>query len=213
MNKVLRNILLIAASVFAFASCDNDATKDYGYAYVYIPQATTSGLDNSYTIPQGAIGQNSVYSCYFKDGKLNIALGAIRSGYLKEQKGFTVDLRECQSQTDRKLKEYSERGVPAMELPSSVVTCPDKITVPQGDNYGSCYVAVDLVALSKDSSIIEDDTYKLLVMGLEIVSPSEYELAENNTSVVIILDLNSQVWDDVAENKPESEIRNLFPLL
>ena len=80
-------------------------------------------------------------------------------------------------------------------------------------NTGTCYVAVDLQALAADrTTIMESDVYKQLVLGLEISNPTEYELAESNTSVIIILDLNSTNWDDLSDETPESAVRKLFPI-
>ena len=75
-------------------------------------------------------------------------------------------------------------------------------------------MTVDLQALAgQASSIITDGKYQLLVLGLEIANPTQYELAENNTSVVIVIDLNSAEWDDaLAKNLPEGGVRTLFPI-
>ena len=216
MKRIFK-IFLIA--LFALASCGkDDATKDYGFPKVYIPQATVTGLDNSYPIPLGPFYRNSTYSCSYDaaSGKLAIALGVIRSGYLSVQQAFTVDLGECEAETARKLSEYKAAGTPAAELPLSVCTIPGKISVPEGSNGGTCTVDVDLKKLaSQRSSIYENGAYKLLVLGLEISNlsgPSEYCLADNYTSVVIVLDLGDAEWDNVAPDKPESEVRKMFPL-
>ena len=196
------------ALVFAFASCDeNDATRDYGFAYVYIPQATVTGLDNSYPIPLGPLDQYTSYACKFDSatGRLDIEVGVIRSGYFAQQKGYSVDLGVSASETADKLAAYSEAGTPAAELPAAVVTVPSKITVPAGQSGEAVYVSVDLKALAlQKASLWVTDKYKLLVLGLEISNPTEYELAENNTRVVIVLDLNSEYWG--------TDVRTLFPL-
>jgi len=213
--KSIYKTLFLALALAVTACQQNDATMDYGYAKVYIPQATVTGLDNSYPIPSGPFYQNSVYTCAYdkQSGILKIALGVIRSGYLNEQKAFSVNLAACPAETSRKLTEYSEKGTPAAELPSSVCTVPSKISVEAGSNGGTCYVEVDMKALAAQKASLFDGTqYKLLVMGLEITNPTLYELADNYTSVVIVLDLNSEHWDSVAADKPESEIRNLFPI-
>jgi hypothetical protein len=89
----------------------------------------------------------------------------------------------------------------------------EKISVPAGDNTGTCYVSVDLQALANDkASIMEGDIYKQLVLGLEISNPTEYELAETNTSVIIILNLNDANWDGLSAETPESAVRKLFPI-
>ena len=199
--------ILLAAALCLAACSPDDATRDYGFPKVYIPQATVTGLDNSYPIPLGAFGQNSVYTCRYDaaSGKLSIALGVMRSGYLSEQKAFSVDLGLCQSETDRKLDEYADKGTPAQALPVDLCTIPSKIEVPAGSNGGTCYVEVDLKALSLQRAPLQTaEGYKLLVLGLGISNPTEYELAESNTSVVIVLDLASEYWKD--------DVRSLFPL-
>lgn len=207
--------LALAAVVSLLAGCEpSDANKDYGFPLIYIPQATVTGMDNSYPIPNGPLDQNKTYVCNFKDGKLNIALGVVRAGAIADQKAFSVDLKVCESETERKIAEYDSKDTPAAELPVSMCTIPGKISVKQGNNTGTCYLTVDLQALSAQaSSLLVDGQYKLLVLGLEIANPTEYELAESNTKVVIVLDLNSPEWDDAAEKKlPEGGVRTLFPI-
>lgn len=207
--------LALAAVVSLLAGCEpSDANKDYGFPLIYIPQATVTGMDNSYPIPNGPLDQNKTYVCNFKDGKLNIALGVVRAGAIADQKAFSVDLKVCESETERKIAEYDSKDTPAAELPVNMCTIPGKISVKQGNNTGTCYLTVDLQALSAQaSSLLVDGQYKLLVLGLEIANPTEYELAESNTKVVIVLDLNSPEWDDAAEKKlPEGGVRTLFPI-
>ena len=218
MKDCYRKITLYFAAALlslGLIGCDpTDADKDYGFPKIYIPQATVTGLDNTYPIPNGPFGQNVSYTCCFEDGNLNIAIGVIRAGDLAHEDAFTVDLSVSVSETDRKLEGYKESGVPAMALPEDVCTIPEKISVPEGDNTGTCYVSVDLEELAKRTSeLVEGTQYKLLVLGLEISNPTAYYLSETNTSVVVVLDLNDTEWDNVAENLPESEVRVLFPLL
>lgn len=207
--------LALAAMVSILAGCEpSDANKDYGFPMIYIPQATVTGMDNSYPIPNGPLDQNKTYVCNFKDGKLNIALGVVRAGAIAKEKAFSVDLKVCDGETARKIAEYDSKGVPAAELPISLCTIPGKINVKEGENTGTCYVTVDLKTLAgQASSILTDGKYQLLVLGLEIANPTEYELAESNTSVVIVLDLNSSEWDEaLAKNLPEGGVRTLFPI-
>lgn len=207
--------LALAAMVSILVGCEpSDANKDYGFPKIYIPQATVTGMDNSYPIPNGPLDQNKTYVCNFEDGKLNIALGVVRAGALAKEKAFSVDLKVCDSETARKIAEYDSKDVPAAELPVNLCTIPGKISVKEGENTGTCYVTVDLKTLAgQASSIVTDGKYQLLVLGLEIANPTEYELAESNTSVVIVLDLNSSEWDEaLAKNLPEGGVRTLFPI-
>ena len=214
--KHIHKILFVALAA-ALCSCQmDDANKDYGFAKVYIPQATVTGLDNTYPIPLGPFYQNSDYTCRYDaaSGRLKIALGVIRSAYLSRQEAFRVNLGESREQTLRKLAEYEAKGIAAQALPSELCSFPSTIEVEAGTNGGTCYVEVDMVALARQrESLLTADGYKLLVLGLEISNPTRYELAESNTSVVIVLDLGSDHWDKVSSDKPESEIRKLFPII
>ena len=217
MKICLRNymsVLAIAVMAMTMVGCEpSDANKDYGFPLIYIPQATVTGLDNSYPIPNGPFGQNTKYTCYYEDGKLNIALGVVRAGKLADEKAFTVDLGVSENETTKKVDELVGKETPAAALPVSVCSIPEKISVPAGDNTGTCYVSVDLQALSANkASIMEGEVYKQLVLGLEITNPTEYELAETNTSVIIILNLNDTNWDGLSAETPESAVRKLFPI-
>ena len=142
MKICLRNylsVLAIAVMAMTMVGCEpSDANKDYGFPLVYIPQATVTGLDNSYPIPNGPFGQNTKYTCNYKDGKLNSALGVVRAGKLAEEKAFTVDLGVSEAETSKKVQELIGKETPAVELPVSLCTIPEKISVPAGDNTGTC---------------------------------------------------------------------------
>ncbi len=214
MKNIIKISFAFCVTFLLAAACGKtDANRDYGFPYIYIPQATVTGLDNSYPIPVGPLGQNSTYCCRYdeKTGTLDIALGVIRSGYIANAQAFSVKLTTCPELTASKLDEYSSKSTSAIELPAEFYTLPEKIEVATGKNSGTCYIPVDVQKLSEES-LYESGKYKLLVLGLQITDPSAYELAEENTQVVIVIDFNSSYWDDVAENLPESEIRNLFPI-
>jgi len=196
-------------------SCEkSDTDKDYGFPVIYIPQATVTGLDNSYPVPNGPFGQYSSYTCYYKDGILNIAIGVVRAGCLKNNEAFSVTLGVSESETERKLAELGGKGTAAVKMPSDVYTIPKTIDVASGKNTGTCHISVNLKKLAqKQPSLIIDGKYNLLVLGLAISEPTRYELSETNTSVILILDLNSSHWDNVSPELPESEVRNIFPTL
>lgn len=216
MKTLFKTLLFVAA--VALAACrKEDANKDYGFPKVYIPQATVTGIDNTYPIPLGPFYRNSVYTCAYdrQSGKLEIVLGVIRSGYFAKQPAYSVSLGVSDTETSRKLEEYAKAGTPAAALSTSLCTIPGSISVPEGESGATCKIGVDLRALSQQrASIYEDGTYKLLVLGLEISriqGPAEYTLADQYTSVAVVLDLGSEHWDSVSADKPESEVRTLFP--
>ena len=58
---------------------------------------------------------------------------------------------------------------------------------------------VDLGALAAHKAeIVDGESCKLLLLGLEITNPSAYELAESNTNVVIVIDPASENWEGQA---------------
>ena len=216
--KTLHKILLISLSLALTACGKEDATKDYGFARVYIPQATVTGIDNSYPIPLGPFYRNSVYSCSYDaaSGSLEIVLGVIRSGYFAHQQAYSVTLGVSEALTSAKVTALETAGTPAAALPAELCTIPAGLSVPEGESGATCHVGVDLKALAaRRATFYADGQYKKLVLGLEISrleGPDGYTLADRNTSVALVLDLGSAWWDDVPADKPESQVRLLFPI-
>lgn len=209
MNTTFRNIMLALAMAFSFTACEpSDSEADLGFPVIYIPQATVTGLDNSYPIPNGPLNQNTAYVCKFdkQSGKLDIALGVIRAGFIKNAKGFSVSLVLNEGEADAKKSSLIAAGTPAMVIPASACSIPDKITVESGENSGTCYVSVDVKALAK-VNVPENGIYQKMVLGLKIENPSEYSLADKNTSVVVIIDPNDANWDLLPEFKA------IFPVI
>lgn len=212
-NKLLFAFTLLL--VIMFASCkESDSEKDIGFPKIYIPQATITGLDNSYPIPNGAFGQNTSYNCFYKDGILNIALGVVRSGYINNAKGFSVTVETSPDEAARKVSQLEGNGDVAIQMPSGIYQLPANVEVQSGNNTGAFYLPINLRELANSSaSLSEKNKWKKLVLGVKITNPTQYELSETNTSVVVIIDLNSEHWDNVDADAAESEIRTLFPKL
>lgn len=197
MKKILFNLLTVL-SAFALISCEKgDSEKDLGFPVIYIPQATVTGLDNTYPVPAGPLDQFTTCNCKIEDGKLNVIVGVLRAGFIADKKAYSVNLGECPSETERKLAEYAESGTPAMALPAGTFSVPSKIDVPSGENGATCYVSIDLASLaSHKAEIAQGEVSKLLVLGLEISNPTNYSLAETNTSVVMVIDPASEYWGE-----------------
>ena len=197
MKKIFINILAVVAA-FALSGCEKgDSQKDLGFPVIYIPQATVTGLDNTYPVPAGPLDQYTTCNCKVEDGKLNVIIGVLRSGFIADRKAYSVSLGECPSETQVKLDGYAEAGIPAMALPAGTYSIPSKIEVPAGENGATCYVSIDLAALAAHKTqITADGGMKLLVLGLEISNPTQYSLAEKNTSVVMVIDPASEHWGE-----------------
>lgn len=200
MNKSIKIFMIwasAAALAFGLSSCEkNNATMDYGFPVIYMPQATVTGLDNTYPVPGGPINQNTSYNCNVKDGKLNVAVGVMRAGYVAGAKAYSVNLGVSPAETSRKLEEYASKGIAAMALPDGCCSVPARIDVPAGESGATCYVSIDLAALgTHEAEIRTEEGSRLLVLGLEISNPTEYELAKENTSLVMVIDPDSEYWN------------------
>lgn len=197
MRKIFIDILVVFAA-FSLIGCEKgDSQKDLGFPVIYIPQATYTGLDNTYPVPAGPLNQYTTCNCNVKDGKLNVIIGVLRSGFVAERKAYSVNLGECPSETQSKLDGYADAGTPAMALPVGTYSIPSKIDVPAGENGATCYISIDLAALAAHKNeIAQGEGFKLLVLGLEISNPTQYSLAEKNTSVVMVIDPASEYWGE-----------------
>lgn len=162
---------------------EGDGNLDYGFGYVYIPQATVSGgLNNHYRIPSGA--GSDTYNFREESGKLNIILGVTRSGKISNAAGFTVDVVVSSTLTQEAVSSGSIAN--AVALPSSMYEISDKVTVNPGSNYAAFYLSVNINALM-------DSMYngKNLVLAVGISNPTKFELSEKNTVVLVVIDVNA----------------------
>ena len=194
MELFVRNIRLTFAVIVAivamiFAGCEEgDGDADFGFAHIYMSQATYTGLDNTYPVPGGA-GENTFN---FKvetlpngnPDKLQIILGVTRSGKISGAKGFTVNVYVLQITDDT----LGELGDNVERMPSTMYTLPDRATVEAGTNSSAFYLTVDVAQLT---SIVYSG--KRLVLAVGISNPTEYELAENNTYVIVDVDVDAMI--------------------
>ena len=184
----MKKIVFIGVCVLfmsGFFACDKgDGAADYGFAYIYMPQAAVSGgLNNNYYVPSG----EGVYTYNFKvdaDKKeLQIRLGVLRSGKLSNA-AYSVDII---ARTDTTYQIISggliENG---MIFPTDMYSLPQKVAVAANKNSESFYMTVPADAL-KDNRY----TDKKLVLTVGLANPSRFELSAKNTNTVVILDVNA----------------------
>lgn len=183
-NRLILTLVMLCAVIMV--SCqEGDGEADYGFGYVYISQATSSGgLNNHCLVPDGA-GKNTLN---FKEenGKLNIYLGITRSGKLSDAAGFTVDVLSSTNMAQEAI--ISGDIDNAMLLPSSLYEIPDKVSIASGTNSATFYLSLDV-------NILKTSEYagKKLVVALEIANPTSYQLSDKNTSVVVVIDVNAML--------------------
>lgn len=190
MEFIIKNnksILAFVMLCFVFmTSCtDGDGDADYGYAYIYIPQATTSGgLNNHYNVPSGA-GENT-HNFAVENGKLNIYLSVLRSGKVTDASGFTVDVVASATKTNEAVN--SGKVSNAVALESNLYTLPSKVTVSSGKESASFFLSLDVDTLKK--AIYSG---KNLALVVEIANPTHYQLSDQNTSVIVVIDVDAML--------------------
>ena len=185
---MMKKIVFIAVTVLfltGFYACEKGAgTDDYGFTYIYMPQATVSGgLDNNYYVPSG----EGVYTYNFKvdsmKGELQILLGVLRSGDVSNA-AYSVDIVARTDTTNQIISDgLVDNG---MAFPSSLYSLPQKVDVDANKSGASFYMTVPTEAL-KDNAY----TDKNLILTVGIANPSKYELSTTNTSTVVILDVDA----------------------
>lgn len=189
MKLIIKDIKLALATIglctlmIVVQGCEKgDGDLDYGFAYIYIPQATVSGgLNNHYPVPGGA-GENT-YNFKEENGKLNVILGVLRSGKIANAPGFTVDIATSSNLTEDAV---DSGAIPnAMALPASLYEIPGNVTVDPGKNSTAFYLSININALM-------DGSYdgKNLVLAVGISNPTNFELSDENTSVVVVINVN-----------------------
>ncbi|MCL1938662.1 MAG: hypothetical protein FWF52_09745 [Candidatus Azobacteroides sp.] len=179
--------LIITAVLFlgGFSACEKgDGTADYGFAYIYMPQAMGSGgLDNNYYVPSGEGDYTYNFKIDADKNELQILLGVLRSGDLPNA-AYSVDIIARTDTTDQIVSGgLVENG---MVFPSVLYSLPQKVEVAANENGISFYMAVPMEALKDDSY-----TDKKLVLTVGLANPSRFELSATNTNTVVILDVNA----------------------
>lgn len=178
-NKILIAIVFMVA--IAFTGCqEGDGDADYGFAYVYMPQATASGgLNNEYLVPSGGGELTYNFRVDKTNNKLNVILGVIRSGKVANS-GFVVDVVALPGDTQ------ADASKGEVLLPESMYTLPSNVTVADGKSSESFYLAVDIDALKSDIY-----TGKKLFLTVGVDKPTKFELSATNTKTLVIIDVNA----------------------
>ena len=185
---MIKKIVFLAATVLflaGFYACDKGAgTADYGFAYIYMPQATGSGgLDNNYYVPSG----EGAYTYNFKvdsvNNELQIMLGVLRSGDVPNS-AYSVDIVALTDTTGQIISNgLVDNGI---AFPTSMYSLPQQVSVTANESGASFYMTVPVEALKDDNY-----TDKKLVLTVGLANPSKYELSSTNTSTVVILDVDA----------------------
>lgn len=176
---------LIALMLFAtgFMACDGgDGDAEYGFAYLYMPQATSGGgLENNYYVPSGGGSLTANYK--IKDQKLEIMLGVLRSGQLSNS-AFSVDII---SRADTTAQIVASGIIPnAVVLKDEQFTLPSKVNVSSDKSGETFYMSVPMDVVKRP-----EYTGKKLIATVAITNPTQYQLNAKKASTVVIVDVDA----------------------
>lgn len=174
--------LLLALGVGLIFTACSEEKLEYGEAFIYMPQATTTGGVNTlYTVPSG--GGEMTYNFQSENGKINIILGVMRSATFAGE-DFTVDIVTMKDETDKLIESGQVRN--SVPMPDNIYTLPSKVTV-SNSNEAVFYLSVDSATLINDLAY----TGQNMVLTVGLANPTKYELADNNTFTNIILNIDA----------------------
>lgn len=184
-NMKSKMYALMAMLLFAigFVGCDGgDGDLDYGFAYLYMPQATSGGgLDNNYYVPSGGGDYTANYR--IKDQKLEIILGVLRSGQLAND-AYSVDII---SRADTTHQIVTSGTIPnAVALSETQFSLPSAVSVPSSKSGETFYMSVPVETLKRT-----EFAGKKLVATVAITNPTKYQLNTKKTSTVVIVDVDA----------------------
>lgn len=183
----IRKTIIIATVLItaAFTGCEKgDSEADYGFDYVYMPQATTSGgLNNNYGVPLGSGKYTYNYQIDSINHKLNIILGVSRGGKLKNE-SFQVDVKARQDTTTQLIT--TGKISSGVLMPESMYSLPTQVSVPSNKSGETFYLTVDAAVLKTDIY-----TGKKLVLAVAISNPTKYKIQSKYRNTVVIIDVNT----------------------
>ena len=179
MKKILSIFAALAFAALCISCQKGDGDAEYGNILVYIPQAMTNGsIDNVYAVPGGEAERT--YNFKESGDVVNVFLGVYRSGKIDAKEvtvSVAVDDAESQAQA---------ASLGAAVMPSSLYTLPSSAKVEAGKNSTTFYLALSKAAL-KDAA----NAGKTYVLCVRISNPSNYELNEDASVVVVKLDVDA----------------------
>lgn len=195
MNKLIKytylTAILLGISLLLMACDKNDSDTEFGYAYIYMPQATFSKVANNsdYPVPSYSDGSteqtgnavaNYVIEKSDNDERIKIVLGVTRSG-LQSLEAYTVDIK-TDNDTIIKAQAAGLYGN-AVLVDTNVYTLPQSLLVAKGERDNHFYLE-----LSKNR-LLADTRYagKSLILAVKIENASRYEINKELATTIVIV--------------------------
>ena len=185
MKTKILYITTILFFAIGFIACnDGEGEADYGFGYIYMPQATISGgLNNNYYVPSGSGEFTNNFKVDPAANKVKIILGVLRSGDIGNS-AYSVDVV---SRTDTTNQIIASGAISnALMLPESIYSMPNTISVSGSESGTSFYLEIPIDALKMDQY-----TDKNLVLTVGLANPTAFQLSPKNTSTVVIINVNA----------------------
>ena len=200
VNKKNLHTLFTILLTIGTASCNKDDSKiEYGYAKIYMPQATYSNAANTcdYPVPSYSDGNESlmgnavanyiVDSTPGKDKELiHIILGVTRSG-LEAFKSYSVDIIADNDTVQKVLEKNLFANAVLPE--KNTYSLPSQVHVPDGKNSSAFYLTLDKAELSSDIKYAG----KKLILAIKIQNSTRYEINPSLAMVMVII----SNWEDL----------------
>lgn len=180
LNKLPIMLFCLIFTAMIMISCEeDDNNKEWGYAKIYMPQASilNGGLsNNNYPVPLNNNASTKNYKLDEANKILHVYLGVYRSG-LEKLESYSVQVAVDNAATAAYVVGNSNRTI----LPSDAYTLPETVTVPNGEREITFYLTVDLSKLGADFSS------KSIVLVVGISNPNKYELNESLSKTTVII--------------------------
>jgi hypothetical protein len=175
----MKKAILYACALLTLVStgCDKgDGDKEYGYAYVMMPQSQR--LEGYYNVPGGS--EKNTRNYIVEEDKVLVCLGVLRSGNVADE-AFSVELTTPETPVGDFIYDGIIPGAEAM--PASLYTLPSKVDVASGSNASEFYMELDRAQLAGNAG-------KTFVLCIELANPTRYKLAREayRTMVVVRVD-------------------------
>lgn len=182
---IFQSSMILAALTFFFGCTKDDASMDYGFTKIYMPQSVirSGGTNNQYPVPTGTDSSTWNYTIDKVKGKLNITMGASLSGPGVD--AYSVDIKvnndTIQKLFNAKLLDPATNVI----MPSSMFTIPSILEVAQGKRSG-------FFTLSIDYALLKSVAYrnKFLLVSIGFSNAKTYELNAPLSSAIVVVDVS-----------------------
>jgi len=184
-NKIIFGIIGLFAATMFITSCEEaDLDKDWGLAKIYMPQASldVNGNADGYPVPLDGdpMHQNYVLDTLAKT--INVHLGVYCSA-MGNKSPFSVDVITRSDTVNQLIAGEVIKG--AVHLPEDVYNLPTNITVPAGQQGVEFNLEIDLQKLIDNYPELGGAK---LVLAVALDNPSNYELNNELSTTVIVID-------------------------